>query len=274
LTRWSAHRSLTRALVVVLPFISLACSSNGSPTPPTSTNAPPKIDSLTAGSDRIEAGEELLLMATVSDAETNPSQLSYVWSVSPSGGTFTGSGREVRWRAPKPATTPNLYTVTLTVTETYSSSGTRRTNQTAASVQVHYNDSVPEIEGITRLFLQEFQNNSISPDQCVRNFSDTCAQSKAAERQDVQNNRDLFDAQSATVGTVNVALNGARTFATIEAPCTFRSIRKSTQKLEEVVGICQLTGVYESFRWFLCTSGFQLISGPTPLRSPQLLSHP
>jgi hypothetical protein len=39
-------------------------------------------------------------------------------------------------------------------------------------------------------------------------------------------------------------------------PCTFVSIQKTTGKTETANGTCNLTAVYESFKWFLCDSHF------------------
>lgn len=256
------HRIRAWALAGVFAVASVSCSDSPSdPTPPgptPGTNAPPVIQSVTVSAPRVEAEQEVQLTAVVQDAETPASQLTYAWSVSPSLGTLTGTGATARWKAPKPAATPDLYTFRLTVTERYTSGGTQRTNEASGSVQVHYNDSPVEITTITTIFLNEFSIDSVSAAQCVRNFSDSCP-GKAEEQRNVQEVRDLFLSQSASVSVSSVVINGDH--ADIRAPCTFRSIRKSTGVLETSTGTCRLTAVYEAFRWWLCDSRFDPASG-------------
>src|SRR5262245_55846711 len=91
-------------LALVLPLVAGGCGSDPpvgpTPTPPVDNNAPPVISSLTAGSQRAEAGESVQVTSIVLDSETLPDQLQYDWSASPVNGTFVGSGRQVSWRAP------------------------------------------------------------------------------------------------------------------------------------------------------------------------------
>ena len=243
----------------LMTLAAAAGCNKGTPTDPTPvTNTPPVIQSLVSNAVQVEADGEIQLTAVVTDAETSLSQLTYTWSAAPSGGTIIGTGASVRWRAPKPATTPDLYTLRLTVTERYVSSGSERTNEVSATLQVRYNDSVAELMNITGLFLNEFMNDNVTPDMCVRNFSDTqCASGKAMERQDVQNNRTLFNSISAQFNFVRVDVT-PRSSAYIEAPCTFRSTRKSDGALQVASGTCVVTAVYDTvnFRWWLCTSNF------------------
>ena len=266
------HRTRLRALAAMLALASFSCSDSPSdPTPTPTTNAPPVIQSLTASAPRVEAEQEVQLTAAVQDAETPAAQLTYVWSVSPSLGTLIGTGAAVRWRAPKPAATPDLYTFRLTVTERYTSGGTQRTNEVSGTVQVRYNDSPTEITSITTQFLNEFAIDSVSAAQCVRNFSDSCP-GKAEEQRDVQAVRDLFSSQGATVSVSSIGINGDR--ADIRAPCTFRSVRKSTGVLETSTGTCRLTAVYESFRWWLCESRFDPAPGSAIAPYGLRMAHP
>jgi hypothetical protein len=266
---------MLRFLILALAATAISCGGDSTttptPTPPSSSNTPPQIASLTSSSPRVEAEQEVTLTATVTDAETNPSQLAYAWSVSPAGGLFTGSGREVRWRAPKPAPTPALYTVTLTVTETYASGGAQRTNQVSGTVQVRYNDPIAEITDISTTFFNDFMTDGVSAAQTVRNFSDSCP-GKAQEQQDVQNVRNLFRAQGAQFSFSSIVLDTPRTSAVVTAACTFRSIRRSDNQLEVSPGTCRLTAVYEPFRWWLCDSRFFPQGTAVPTSLGRLLS--
>jgi hypothetical protein len=254
-----ARRGACSAMLVV-GAISCSRSTPTVPTPPPPppvvNNTPPVIQSVTAGAARIEAGLELEITASVQDEESAPDQLTYTWSAQPTSGTFVGTGPQVRWRAPVGAATPDTYTLTLTVSEKYVSGGVQRENSVSSSVQVRYNDPVAEISGITSQFLTDFGTYSVSPEQCVRNFSDSCP-GKAEELEDIRNNRRLFQILSATFTISSIVFYSDRTRADITAPCTFVDIEKATGRRETVTGTCKLKAVYEGFRWFLCESRFE-----------------
>ena len=116
-------------LVVGLALASEACSSptEVTPPPPPVNNTPPTISSLTLNASRVEAGENAVATATVQDVETPVDQLQYDWSASPVNGSFSGTGRQVSWRAPF-LQAPGLFSLTLRVTENYSSNGTPKQN--------------------------------------------------------------------------------------------------------------------------------------------------
>jgi hypothetical protein len=245
-----------------LAFASLSCSGNpSSPTPSPSnatvTNTPPVVQSVTASASRVEADQELQLTAVVQDAETAVSDLTYAWSATPLPGTFSGTGASVRWRAPTGATTPDLYTLTLTVTERYTSGGVQKTNQASGSVQVHYNDSSAEIRNLVSQFLTDFGTFSVTPEQCVRNFSDSCP-GKAEELSNIRDNRREVHIESATFNpsAFAITVNSAGTKANIDAPCTFKDNLGTTS------GDCLLTAVYESFKWLLCDSHYTGVATP------------
>jgi hypothetical protein len=225
------------------------------PTPPTPNNAP-TIASIVLSNSRVEADQEITVTANVSDDVTPIEQLTYEWSAKPVNGTFTGSGRQVQWRAPHLQTTPDTYTLTLAITEKYTENGVAKENKASAPVQVRYNDSYAEISKLSIDFLNDFATFSTSPEQCVRTFSDSC-RGKAAELDDIRNNRINFQIQSGTLGTPAILLNDGITFANSDVPCTFVSIQKATGKTETASGTCLLTAVYENFKWFLCDSNFR-----------------
>ena len=261
----------------LLSLILAACNNDSTvgPTPPPPvTNTPPVIQSLTLDSARIEAGQDVQLTAVVQDAETPTSQLTYAWSASPAGGTFTSQGAQATWHAPAMGSTPSTYTLTLTVTEKYMSAGVQKENTVTSSAQVHYNDSVAEITEITLDFLTDFSTYSVTPARCVRNFSDNCP-GKTDELHDVEENRALFEILGGTFSVSSVTLNSDRTAADIVAPCTFRDIVKASGVHEAVVGTCLLTAVYEGWQWFLCESHFSWEGTTTSsLRTRLRYSHP
>jgi hypothetical protein len=199
--------------------------------------------------------------AYVSDAETPLDQLTYQWSATPVDGTFTGTGPIATWRAPKQQTTPDLYALKVLITEKYTSGGQPQQNSVSSTVQVHYNDSPKEIMQISMRFVTElFPTVTISPQQAVADFSDSCA-GKDYELNDVTNNRNNFQILSGTYTNVTVSPNADRTYADVSGTCVFRDIPKDPKnpnvgKTETVTGICRLTAIYENWKWWLCSSNF------------------
>jgi hypothetical protein len=238
----------------------------GSPVaPPVVNNTAPTIESVTIAAPRAEADREIQVTASVSDVETPVDQLTYTWSASPVNGTFTGSGATAMWRPPVGQTTPALYTITLTVSERFTSAGQPRTNTVSSSASVHYNDSPAELTFLAKDFIEDkFGDYSVSPAAAVSNFSDNCP-GKAAERGDVEDNRYFVEILSATYEVDSISFDDTR--ATVRGRCVFEDIPKlgpDAGRPQRVTGICTLTNVYESFRWFLCSSTFQG-TGRTPL---------
>jgi len=225
-------------------------------------NDAPIIGSLTLASPRVEADQDVGVTALVTDAETPLDQLTYQWSATPVAGAFTGTGRDAKWRAPKLQKTPDVYTLALLVTEKYTSAGQPKENSVSSSVQVHYNDSLSEITTISMRFLTElFPTYTVSAQQAVADFSDSCSE-KFAEQSDVANNRINFQILSGTYTSVSVDVNGGWTFADVSGTCVFKDIPKDPAnpnfgKRETVTGICTLTAIYENWKWWLCSSRFR-----------------
>ncbi len=230
-------------------------------TPPTLNDAP-ILTALTTASPRVEANEDVAVAASVTDAETPIDQLSYQWSAAPVNGEFAGTGRNVRWRAPRLQRTPDLYSLNLLVTETYTSAGRTAENKVLKSVAIHYNDSPTEITRIgVRFLTQLFPDFSVSPQAAVQDFTDSCDE-KAKEFSDVTNNRINFHILSGTYTEVQVDLDATKTSADVSGLCTFVDIPEDPNnpfygKRESVSGTCTLTAVYENWRWFLCSSHFK-----------------
>jgi len=76
-----------------------------------------------------DAGEEIVVTAAVTDAETAVDRLTFEWS-SPVG-TFAGAGPSVRWRAPASVPAPLVASLQLRVVD-----GDQRVERTVA-VSVH-----------------------------------------------------------------------------------------------------------------------------------------
>ncbi len=268
-------RRTCAAVAMALAALVVACGgSPGGPgpvTPPPPTqpvNAPPTIESIALGAERVEVTDEVTVTATVRDAETPVAELQYAWSAD--GGTFSGEGASVRWRPPADRATPAEYTMRLSVTETYGfadASGVRPRHVVAAtstaSVRVH--NSPKEVGDLALGFLREFATSTIPADVAVRDFSDSC-RGKSEERGDIADNRVYYEILASSLNLVNVSIAGSRTAGTARVACSFTSRVKACQPgrpgcavgaTERVSGECVLTTVYEQRRWRLCTSAFE-----------------
>jgi hypothetical protein len=235
-------------------------------------NNPPVIQSLTPSSPRVEVNTEVGLTAVVQDQETNPANLIYEWSAS--AGSFASAAASTRWRAPA-TSAPAAYTLTLTVIERYTVTDpdgvtSTRENRTVATAQVQVNDSPGEIAALATTFIDDFIHPDRSPEFCVRNFSDNCS-GKADELSDIRFNRANFviDPSRSSMGSGSIAFydNGSASrrtvvpaaqagFAVLLATCRFASTDLRTGVFGTVTGTCELTTVYENFRWYLCDSHY------------------
>jgi hypothetical protein len=236
------------------------------PPPPPPGNAPPTIESVTLGTERIEVAEEVTVTATVRDPETPVGELQYAWSAE--GGTFSGEGASVRWRPPADAATPADYVLELTVTETYGAAdanGTRPSHTVkASSAAVRVHDSPGEIGGLAMAFLRDFARSTVKPDDAVREFSDSC-EGKSDEREDIEFNRKYFDIISSSLRLVNTSVASTRMAGSARVACGFTSRLKACPPnrtdckvgvTERVSGDCIVETVYEERRWWLCESSF------------------
>jgi hypothetical protein len=237
------------------------------PPPPPPVNQPPRIESVTPQKERVEVDEEISVTAVVTDAETPVDQLRFEWQAD--AGTFTGQGPAVRWRSPRGPQTPADYVLNLTVTETYGvpdAAGVRPQNQvkaTSAIVRVH--DSPKELGDMSMRFLTDFANSSVPADVAVREFSDSCS-GKPEEQGQIADNRIKYQILSSQLRLNNVTVASGSTRANMTVSCEFWSrIKQCTPDVkncvvgstEHVDGKCLLTGVYETRRWWLCTSNFE-----------------
>jgi hypothetical protein len=244
------------------------CGGDGGTTvtPPATVNAVPTIESLAPARDRAEADQPLSITAVVKDAESQLPQMTYTWAAAPQSGsfggvtTFAGSQATNTWRPPKAQTSPDVYTLTLTVSESFTSAGQPKQNTVSKTATVHYNDSPEEVKALGRDFLvTKFGNFDVTPAQAVSNFSNSCP-GKAAELSDVENNRANFHILSASFLPEAPTFNTEMTAGEVRGACQFED-RPTTGpdagRREFVSGTCKLTTVYENFRWFLCDSTFE-----------------
>jgi hypothetical protein len=223
---------------------------NSQPAP--APNNPPRVAALTVSADRLEVGEEITLSASVLDDETSADDLTYQWQAA--AGTIVGTGRTVKWRAPVGEATPATYKITLLVIDKYGSGEqTLEHRVTAESSVIHVDDSPKTVRELSEQFIREFADSSLSPQTCVRNFSDSCS-GKQDELEDIIDNRQRFVILSHTIGTAAHNINASRTQATVSIPCEFTSRVKKDNSIEVAKGTCVLTLVNESYRWWLCSS--------------------
>jgi hypothetical protein len=224
--------------------------------------------------------EDIEVSVDVSDNETPIPQLRFEWSATPSGGTFSGEGRVIRWRAPRQVDrTPVAFTLTTTVIEQYQTVDTNgsvvtREHRTTGTVVVQVHNSSTEIADVSRQFLTDFSNSSVAPETVVRNFSDNCA-GKSSELNDVKENRSTRTITASNIGapTVRINFGGVCDFrsrsgdACVTMSCQWTSTIKATGTTENAKGTCFLTAVHEAPRWLLCESEFEG-SSSTNLRFP------
>lgn len=236
-------------------------------------NLPPVISAIriqstlpNAPSGYADLDEEVAVSATVTDAETPVSQLTFEWSATL--GTITGTGASVRWRAPASATTPATVTLTLKVTETVG--GTPGTQSSSKTATLSLHNSIKEISDMSYQFLLEFSQQS-PPEQVVRNFYTGCP-GRNEELTDVQNNQKNFKINSYSVATsfpVTISFSSRCPYQNksgdgcAQVPVQWKSTCLSSDPLVCTKGLTytttgtdQTTAVYRQDRWWLCDSNF------------------
>jgi hypothetical protein len=237
-------------------------------------NTPPVITTITvqstqpnAPSNFADLGEEVPVTATVTDAETPAGQLAYEWSATL--GTFTGTGAAVRWKAPASASTPTVVTLTLKVTETLAGGSGAQSASKTATVRLH--NSAKEISDMSYQFLLEFSQQTLTPEQIVRNFYTGCP-GRNEELTDVTNNQKNFKINSYSVAAsfpVTVSFSSKCPYQNksgdgcAQVPVQWKSTCLSSDPLVctrgltyTTTGTDQTTAVYRQDRWWLCDSNF------------------
>jgi len=228
------------------------------------SNTPPTVKSIAFTDDHAEVGHPITLTATVEDAETPVDKLTYDWSAPT--GTFAGTGATVQWTPGADVETPADVTVTLTVTETYTSGSSQLQNTAKGTVSVHLNNSSKELADLSLRFLGNFADSKVSPDTCVSEFSVNC-RGKKDEFNDITGNRHDFLILSSTLRHSGID-PPSKTTTTVHTFCAFTS-RVITDNpvtcskddcrfntIQNVKGDCYTTNVYEHGRWWLCESHF------------------
>lgn len=264
--------------------------------PPATTNTPPTIASLSARGSRVnepaqfaDVDEEIAVTAAVQDAETDVSQLTYEWT-SNAGGTFSGSGASVKWRAPlSPPLSPITASLTLTVIERYSTVDdtglpSTKENRVSKSTSISVHDSKREVGDMARQFLLDFSDSSIRDvDYVLRNFTTVgfCAGERAAEFNEIAANRRNKRITSFRIdpATVTVDFRGLCNFlasptrwkqgdACAVVPSEWHDVSLVGDPPGHVRGLDQVPAVYlaDQERWALCGSNFEGVNLVTGLR--------
>jgi hypothetical protein len=236
-------------------------------------NPPPVITALTAQGTRTnqpanfaDLGEDLVVTATVVDNETPIGGLLFEWTAD--GGTFTGTGPSVQWKAPTGIAAPAQLRLTVRVTEPLTAvlgdGAPALTQSVTASTTVRVHNSVKEISDLSVRFLVDFSEQKLTPEEVVRDFWDGCA-GKAAELEDVRNNRLGYKITSYLIGnpeSATIAFGGRcaldeRGDGCVAVPVEWHDIRLADNTPGTTKGTGLLSAVYREARWWLCSSRYQ-----------------
>jgi hypothetical protein len=287
-----AHSAGAAAVIVTSGGQSATAATGFTFVAPSGTNQPPVISSIRSVGSRTnqasgfgDIGESVTLIATVTDADTATSALTFAWSVPQ--GTVTGTGAAVTWVLPASLTvTPSTLTATVTVTEPYTENGVAQRNTTTGTFAMSVHDSQKEILDLGQDFLELFSVSSYAPSYVVRNFSQTCDGGTGYhdELSDVVDNRNYYLELSGW----SVAKVPPATF-NFGTKCAFRSrkadacARFSVHWYDKLIatdpddptrpigstgetqGIDYVTAVLENDQWRLCHSDYSANEPPALL---------
>jgi len=287
--------SAVRFLIGALVAMAVSCTGPISPTPPPpdpgpiTTNMPPVIGALRVQGARAnqppsfaDLQEEVEVSATVTDQETVVANLGFRWTATV--GTFAGTGPTVKWRAPAQAATPTDVRIDLEVVESYMSQGRPAENRVTGFTIIALHDSIREVSEMSRQFLLDFSDSTLSVEHVMRNFQPGCY-GTAAEVGDVTRNRADFTIVASDVGpaATTVGFGGSCRFrnrrgdACSRVPVFWLSRAKrdlynssgrlvlKKDELATAQGVDQVAAMYygDQKRWKLCDSQFE--SGATSL---------
>src|SRR3954462_13266606 len=240
----------------------------------TQPNTPPVVKSIAASTTRVEVDTPVTLTAIVEDAETPIANMSFAWEFPGGSGsaTGTGNGSTISWTPGAALKTPGDFTITVTVTERYTSNGAQAENKASGTTTLHINNSPKELAEMSLRFLGDFADSRVSPEKCVSEFSDSCS-GKKNEFADIVDNRHDFLILSSTLRSTRVDYVPGQSTATAHTFCGFTSqvITRTPQSggcvanpdsckfdsVQSVQGDCLTTNVYEKGRWWICTSSFK-----------------
>jgi hypothetical protein len=292
-----------RLALAVAVAVTGGCSSPSGPTPPPPVdpgpvvnNTPPVIGKFTVQGTRpneppdfADASEEVTVTVDVTDAESAITSLRFNWT-SDVGGTFTGTGNKVTWKAPASVTAPTTAKLTVEVVETYTSQGKSVENRPTGSTMVSLHDSVKEVGDLATLFLLDFSDSSKDTTYVMRNFHPTCY-GTGEETGDVARNRENYTIIDKMIGTsrTTVGFGGICAFrskpgdACARVPSYWKSIAKQNvydqfgqlvavkgQQTETPFGTDQVAAMYykDLKQWKLCDSQYD--PDHTSLKAPSL----
>jgi len=279
----------------------LAGACSGSPTatqitPPVNVgpvvvNTPPKIGAFTVQGTRAnepvnfaDVNEEVPISVSVTDDESNVSDLKFNWSAAV--GTFSGTGAKVTWKAPSSAQAPTDVNVNLEVVETYASQGKSIDNRVTGSTTLSLHDSVKEVGDMGRQFLLDFSDSQIQDIAYImRNFQQGCY-GTADETSQVTDNRRLYhiDHWRVQEPVTTIGFGGICPFPGRTLPGDGCSLirtwwqstvliahdGRSAGDIENASGIDHIQAKYyaDQRRWKLCDSSFEPDDPPqTSLRA-------
>lgn len=271
------------AIALAAAIVVAACGGSGPVTPSPNPgggngggvtpapNTPPVIKSLAISDTRVEAGTPVTVTAVVEDLETPVANLTYTWTADT--GTFSGTGAIVTWTPGTDARTPGDFTVTLVVSERYTSGSIQAENTATGSVKAHVNNSPKELAELSLRFLGDFADSKVSPETCVSEFNGSlCGRGKDDEFHDIVNDRHDFLHLASTLRHTGLTIAGDRRTATVHTFCSFTSRVITTNPQSggcvntpgscpfntqgTAQGDCWTTNVYENGRWWLCESHF------------------
>jgi len=247
----------------VVVWLAAACGTPTTPPPPppvVGPATPPVIREIAVPTSRVEAGQNITITATVEDAETPLSQLTYQWAAS--AGTISGSGTTATWIMPEGITSGVNVAITLTVFDTYDAVVNNRVVKqqfivagTSPTFRVH--DSDAELLALAVKFLRDlFGNSSVPPADCLVDFTDLCADldfGKTAELQDITDHRSLVEVQSVTFFSQIVSFQGSDA-GTVYSDAEFRDRWLSDGIVRPYRNEFVVTGRYHQGRWWICES--------------------
>lgn len=245
---------------------------------PGGTNAPPVVGSIrSVGSHAgqpsgfADIGESVMLVASVTDAETPADRLTYEWS---GPGTFSGSGTSVTWQVPGDVSpTPSPVSVTLTVTESFVENNVTHRQSSSGSFVMQVHDSQKEILDAGEDFLTLFSRSEVPTSEVLHNFSTTCdkGDGRASEKNDVDFNRatyvqdfSAFRISRRGAATLSFAgtcfLPDGRAQRNVDACSSFAvhwEVNKKSSGAREITnGVDYVSAALENNQWRLCHSDF------------------
>lgn len=251
---------MQRGLWLMLVAGAAACSPTAPKPPDVGPATPPVVRSITVPAARVETGQDVTISTVVEDAETPLTQLTFIWSAN--AGMITGSGASVTWRHEPGIKAGVNVVITLTVVDKYQAVENNviverefRVVSQAAPFRVH--DSSAEMKELARHFLVDlFGNSSIPPEECLVDFSETCAKvgnGKDDERRDIIDHRTQVVVQQATIFTQAVTFPTSST-ALVISDSLFIDKWLDDGRVEPYRNDFYVTGIYEMGRWWICQS--------------------